>query len=77
MARVLLRDPAEGVLPTTDIAAHALEALRASNVRKVYIVARRGAAQAACTPKELKELLNLPGVKVRVCVRVCKKYNIK
>ena len=35
VARVLLRDPSGGVLPHTDIAAHALNELEASNVTKV------------------------------------------
>lgn len=53
-ARVLLRTPAE--LEKTDIAAHALDALRNSRVREVYILGRRGPQQAAFTPVELKEL---------------------
>ena len=53
-ARILLRTPAE--LEKTDIAAHALEALRASRVREVFLLGRRGPAQAAFTHKELKEL---------------------
>lgn len=53
-ARILLRTPAE--LETTDIAAHALDALRNSQVREVFILGRRGPAQAAFTPAELKEL---------------------
>lgn len=53
-ARILLRSPAE--LEKTDIAAHALAALRESRVREVYILGRRGPEQAAFTPVELKEL---------------------
>ena len=53
-ARILLRTPAE--LEKTDIAAHALEALRHSRVREVFILGRRGPAQASFTPPELKEL---------------------
>lgn len=53
-ARVLLRTPAE--LEKTDIAAHALEALRGSRVREVFLLGRRGPAQAAFTPPEIKEL---------------------
>lgn len=52
-ARMLLRTPAE--LEKTDIAAHALEALRNSQVREVYILGRRGPEQASFTPPELKE----------------------
>ncbi len=54
VARILLRTPAE--LERTDIAAHALEALRTSQVREVYLLGRRGPSQAAFTPAELKEL---------------------
>jgi ferredoxin--NADP+ reductase len=53
-ARVLLRTSAE--LEKTDIAAHALEALRNSQVREVFILGRRGPEQAAFSPAELKEL---------------------
>ncbi len=63
-ARVLLKAP--GALAETDAAARALGALRGSAVRSVHLVARRGPAQAACTPKELRELLALPGVAARV-----------
>ena len=52
-ARILLRTPAE--LEKTDIAAHALEALRNSQVREVFILGRRGPEQALFTPPELKE----------------------
>jgi ferredoxin--NADP+ reductase len=47
-------------LRSTDIAAHALNALSASRVRVIHIVGRRGAAQAKFTPKELQELTELP-----------------
>ncbi|WP_037075128.1 FAD-dependent oxidoreductase [Pseudonocardia spinosispora] len=43
-------------LAKTDIADHALEALRDSNITEVLVVGRRGAAQAAFTTPELKEL---------------------
>src|SRR3989338_2614826 len=52
-ARILLRPPAE--LEKTDIAAYALEALRNSRVREVFILGRRGPEQASFTPPELKE----------------------
>ncbi|MDO8313302.1 MAG: FAD-dependent oxidoreductase [Sideroxyarcus sp.] len=52
-ARILLRTPAE--LEKTDVAAHALEALRNSQVREVFILGRRGPEQASFTPPELKE----------------------
>jgi ferredoxin--NADP+ reductase len=53
-ARILLRTPAE--LERTDIAAHALETLKKSQVREVHVLGRRGPAQAAFSPAELKEL---------------------
>lgn len=54
VARILLRTPAE--LERTDVAAHALEALRESRVREVWMLGRRGPAQAAFTPPEVREL---------------------
>ena len=53
-ARILLHTPAE--LEKTDIAAHALETLRNSRVREVFILGRRGPEQAAFSSAELKEL---------------------
>lgn len=53
-ARILLRTPAE--LEKTDIAAHALDVLRSSQVREVFILGRRGPEQASFTSAELKEL---------------------
>src|SRR3972149_6284653 len=58
-ARILLRTPAE--LEKTDIAAHALEALRNSQVREVFILGRRGPGEAAFSPAELKELGTMQG----------------
>jgi ferredoxin--NADP+ reductase len=43
-------------LRQTDIADYALEALRHSQVKDIYILGRRGPAQAAFTNPELKEL---------------------
>lgn len=54
VARVLCRSAAE--LATTDIADDALAALRGSRVREVYLLGRRGPAQAAFTNPEIKEL---------------------
>ncbi len=62
VARILCRTPDE--LATTDIADHALEALRASRVREVYLLGRRGPAQAAFTNPEVKELGELDGADV-------------
>ena len=62
VARILARDPAE--LEHTDIPEQAMEALRASKVREVHVIGRRGPAQAKFTTKELRELGELPGVHV-------------
>ncbi len=59
VARILARTPEE--LEKTDIADHALEALRSSQVREIHILGRRGPAQAAFTNAELKELGELGG----------------
>jgi ferredoxin--NADP+ reductase len=64
VSRLLVGD--RDLLARTDIAHHALEALRASHVRDVYVLGRRGAAQVAFTPGELQELDHLPDVDVRV-----------
>jgi ferredoxin/flavodoxin---NADP+ reductase len=62
--RVLTRDPGE--LARTDIADHALEALRASRIEEVVVLGRRGPAQAAFTSAELRELGRLDGVALHV-----------
>lgn len=54
VARILARTPEE--LATTDIADYALEALSKSNIKKIYILGRRGPAQAKFTTPEIKEL---------------------
>ncbi|NSC20087.1 ferredoxin-NADP reductase [Streptomyces albus subsp. chlorinus] len=60
VARILLTDPEE--LAGTDIADHALEALRAGSVREVVLLGRRGPEDAACTRPELLALTRLPGI---------------
>jgi ferredoxin--NADP+ reductase len=59
VARILCRTSEE--LAKTDIADYALEALRRSRIKEVYMLGRRGPAQAAFTNPELKELGELPG----------------
>jgi ferredoxin--NADP+ reductase len=54
VARILCRVPEE--LATTDIADHALEALRQSRIREVLLLGRRGPAQAKFTNPEVREL---------------------
>ena len=53
VARILVKTPEE--LHGSDIAAHALSALEHSPVKDVWILGRRGPAQAAFTTKELRE----------------------
>jgi ferredoxin--NADP+ reductase len=61
VVRVLLRRLEE--LAPTDIADYALDALRrTSRIREVYLIGRRGASQAAFTPKEIEEVGKLAGV---------------
>lgn len=64
VARILVTDPEE--LAATDIADHALDALRRSQVREVVMLGRRGPAQGKFTSVELKELGRLEGVDVVV-----------
>ncbi|WP_406864985.1 FAD-dependent oxidoreductase [Streptomyces sp. HUAS MG47] len=60
VARILLADP--DALARTDIADHALAALRAGKVREVVLLGRRGPEDAAYTLPELLALKHLPGV---------------
>jgi ferredoxin/flavodoxin---NADP+ reductase len=64
VARILCRSPSE--LASTDIADHALEALRSSRIKEVYLIGRRGPAQAAFTNPEIKELGELADAEVVV-----------
>jgi ferredoxin--NADP+ reductase len=54
VTRILARSQAE--LDETDIAAYAQEALAKSNIKRIYVLGRRGPAQAAFTNPEIKEL---------------------
>ena len=53
VSRILAKTVDE--LKHTDIAEHALEVLAASQIREIYVIGRRGPAQAKFTPKELRE----------------------
>lgn len=53
-------------LQTTDMAQHALDALKKSKIRDIIVVGRRGPAQAKFTARELKELGTLPNCEVVV-----------
>lgn len=64
VARILCRTRDE--LATTDIADHALEMLAASSVEDIYMLGRRGPAQAAFSNPEAKELGELADADVVV-----------
>lgn len=64
VARVLATPPDR--LAATDIADHALDALRGSRIREVVVLGRRGPGQAAFTSPELRELAELTGAAVVV-----------
>lgn len=60
VARVLLSSVEE--LEKTDLTSYAIEYLKNSRIKKVHVVGRRGPMQAAFTIKEIRELIQLPGV---------------
>ena len=64
VCRILCRTIEE--LEQTDIADYALDALRQSRVKEIYMLGRRGPAQAAFTNPEAKELGEMPGADVYV-----------
>ncbi|MCH7743085.1 MAG: FAD-dependent oxidoreductase [Proteobacteria bacterium] len=64
VARILCKTYEE--LAETDMADHALDALRLSKVKNVYLLGRRGPAQAAFTPPEIKEMGELIDADVTV-----------
>jgi ferredoxin--NADP+ reductase len=64
VARILSLSAEE--LARTDIADYALAALRASRVKEVYLLGRRGPAQAAFTNPEIKEVGELADADVVV-----------
>lgn len=54
VTRILARS--QGELDETDIATYAQTALAESNIKRIYVLGRRGPAQAAFTNPEIKEL---------------------
>lgn len=64
VARILARTEAE--LAETDIADYALEALREARIREIYMLGRRGPAQAAFSNPEIRELGEMEGTDVWV-----------
>ncbi|XP_002730940.1 NADPH:adrenodoxin oxidoreductase, mitochondrial-like [Saccoglossus kowalevskii] len=49
------------ILKRTDITQHSLEVLENSQIKRVYMVGRRGPLQVAFTIKEIREMTKLPG----------------
>lgn len=64
VARILTIDPDR--LVDTNVPAHALKALRESNIEEVLVVGRRGVAQSAFTVPEFAGLLETPGVDISI-----------
>ena len=58
VARILAHRMQE--IEVTDIADHALKNLAESKIEDIYLIARRGPVQAAFTPVEARELLEMP-----------------
>lgn len=64
VARILCKTPQE--LERTDMADYALAALANSQIREVFILGRRGPAQAAFTTPEIKEMGELSDADIHV-----------
>jgi len=64
VVRILSHTPEE--LHKTDIADYALDALRQSQINEVFLLGRRGPAQAAFTPPEIVELGKLKNLDIYV-----------
>lgn len=64
VARVLSKRPSD--LAPTDITSQAVATLKRSAIRRVVLAGRRGPLQAAFTTKELRELTQLEGVRLRL-----------
>ncbi|MBV1877657.1 MAG: FAD-dependent oxidoreductase [Pseudomonadales bacterium] len=64
VARILCKTNDE--LKNTDMADYAIAALADSNIKNVYILGRRGPAQAAFTPPEIKEMGELEDTDVSI-----------
>ena len=64
VARILAKSADE--LRDSDIADYALDALAASKIREIVVLGRRGPVQAAFSPGEIRELLDLPGGRLTI-----------
>lgn len=62
VARILIQKPAG--LASSDIADYALEALKNSKVREVVLLGRRGPAEAAFSPREIRDIDELEDVEL-------------
>lgn len=62
VARMLVTDPER--LARTDMAGYAVAALRDSAVTDVHLFGRRGPDRTGFTPRELRDLLEVPGVRL-------------
>lgn len=69
VARVLAADFDH--LASTDIASYALDSLRRSRIEEVFVVGRRGPAEAAFTSPELLGLGDTPGARVDLSLGTC------
>ncbi|MFD7880558.1 4Fe-4S binding protein, partial [Streptomyces sp. NPDC059766] len=70
VARILLGDAER--LRSTDIADHALDALRRSRIKEVVLIGRRGPQDAAFSSAELLGLRHLSDVDVRIATPECR-----
>jgi ferredoxin--NADP+ reductase len=64
VARILCRRPV--TLARTDIADYALDALQQSRIKEVYLLGRRGPAQAAFSTPEARELGEMVGTDLKI-----------
>ncbi|MEG3591842.1 MAG: FAD-dependent oxidoreductase [Pseudomonadota bacterium] len=64
VSRILSKTADE--LKRTDMSQHALDALTKSKIKKIYVIGRRGPAQASITSKELKEFAEFTNCQVMV-----------
>uniref|UniRef100_F6ZIP8 NADPH:adrenodoxin oxidoreductase, mitochondrial n=1 Tax=Ciona intestinalis TaxID=7719 RepID=F6ZIP8_CIOIN len=67
-ARMLLKPT--HMFKNTDISSEAYNKLMKSEIKKVYLIGRRGPLQMACTRKELAEITDLEGVVTQVDTNV-------
>lgn len=69
VCRILSKPVSE--LQKSDIAEHALDALSESEIQEIHIIGRRGPVQAKFSPKELRELADIPNFTTEVDANDC------